>query len=182
MNSATNRRLAGKGAVITLMLVAGHTGAQDAAELARCSTIEDGAERLACYDAASGKNEPAPEPALEPAPEPATEPLLVAPVEEAATQDDIAVLTDEVGQEQLDRDEPQDEERTMVRGTVTSCERDPSGRYYFVFDNGQVWKQKDSDRLAFRDCRFDVSIERDFFGYRMRIEGQGKDIRISRIR
>ncbi len=190
--------------MITLLLAAAQAGAQDAAELARCSAIEDAGERLACYDAASGKQEPvsapAPEPAPEPppapAPEPAPEPApgptpgpapepqppAAAPVEAAAPQEEVPVLTDEVGEEQLARKEPREEERTPVRGTVTNCKRDASGRYLFYFDNGHVWKQKEANRLPFRNCSFDVRIERDFFGYKMRVDGQDDDIRISRVR
>lgn len=169
MNFVTRRCLTGAGSVIALMLAAMQAVAQEPAELARCSAIEDAEKRLACYDAASGKIEPA------------QESQAVAPGKDVAPQQDVETLTDDVGREQLDRGEQQ-EERTMVRGTVTNCKRDASGRYYFYFDNGQVWKQKDSDRLPFRNCSFDVKIERDFFGYRMRVEGRGKDIRISRVR
>ena len=179
MKAVTNRRLEISGAMVTLLLAAAHAGAQDAAELVRCSTIENASERLACYDAASSaKNEPPPGPQPEPVPAAPDVP----PADDTAPQDPVPVLTDDVGEEQLDREGLREEERMVVRGTVTDCERDASGRHFFYFDNGQVWKQKDAGRLPIRDCSFDVRIERDFFGYKMRIDGQGKDIRISRVR
>ena len=156
MKAMTSRQRTGTGALFALLLIGAHAGAQDTDELARCSAIEDAGERLACYDAAARPDEPA--------------------------QEEIAVLTDEVGEEQLDRKQAEEDDRVMVRGKVTNCQRDASGRYYFYFDNGQVWKQKDSDRLPFRICNFEVRIERDFFGYKMRVDGKKQDIRISRVK
>lgn len=176
MNTRIHRLVMRTGLITVLLLGGTLARAQDAAELARCSTIGDAGKRLACYDAVSRGETPEAQPAPAP-PEPESP-----PAEPAKPDSDVAVLTDEIGEEQLDRDGDPGEEQQAVRGSVTNCQQDASGRYYFYFDNGQVWKQKDSDRLPFRDCNFDVTIERDFFGYKMRADGYRGDIRISRVR
>ena len=91
-------------------------------------------------------------------------------------------LTQDVGEEQLDRKSRPKSEPTIVQGRVTGCQKDASNRWYFVFDNGQVWKQRSDDRLSFRECDFWVTITKDFFGYKMQIDGEKKRIRIGRIR
>ena len=50
------------------------------------------------------------------------------------------------------------------------------------FSNGQVWKQSKNDRVHFRDCNFDVTITKDFFGYKMQQEGENRRIRIKRLK
>ena len=69
----------------------------------------------------------------------------------------------------------------LVRARVTRCEKDARKKYYFVFDNGQVWKQVSDKRLRYRECEFDVTITRDFFGYKMQVDGEKGRIRIDRI-
>jgi len=47
---------------------------------------------------------------------------------------------------------------------------------------GQVWKQKNEPRQRYKECDFSVTITKDVFGYKMQIDGEGKQIRIGRIR
>lgn len=185
MNEPTMRRLA----AVALLLVGARVAAQEPADFARCNAIDDATERLACYDTVSGRTMPSAEPAA--AAEPKAAPAPAAVSEPAATPEPAAAavdakpvtdLTDEVGEEQLDRPDRPTEEPTLVRGTVTDCKRDASDKYYFYFDNGQVWKQKNSARMQRRSCFFGVTIEKDFFGYKMRIDGEKSEIRISRVR
>ncbi len=68
------------------------------------------------------------------------------------------------------------------RGQVTSCQKGGDGRWYFYFDNGQVWKEANTGRNRFRNCDFLASVYRDGFGYKMRIEESGKRIRVTRLR
>ena len=68
----------------------------------------------------------------------------------------------------------------IITGTVIGCRTDARGDTYFEFDNGQVWKEKTDSRVGFEDCNFDVTITKDFFGYKMQIVGEKRRIRISR--
>jgi hypothetical protein len=136
--------------------------AQDSSDMARCAELENADARLACYDEVIGRSISRPNPeAAEKEPNP---------------------LTEEVGQEQLDSKDKPHQEPEAYAGRVTECQQDASNKWYFVFDNGQVWKQRSNARLPVGECDFSVTITKDAFGYKMQIEGEGKKIRIGRVR
>ncbi len=144
--------------------------AQSSEDLSRCGSIEDDAKRVACYDEISGRQSTAKDVTMEAAPSSS------APA--AAESEEYAPLTADVGAESLDgadKDKP-------VRGHVTSCRKDSLNDYFFYFDNGQVWKEKSDARLHYKECDFSVTISRDFFGYKMQIDGEKGRIRISRVK
>ena len=153
--------------------------AQAADGLSRCSRLEDDTERLACYDALSGRDTPT---ATTPETAPPAAPAQAKSAEPAPGAGEYGALTDEVGAEALPRKEGSAPDFRPVRARVTDCRKDVSGKYFFVFENGQVWKQRDSSRLHFRDCAFEVTISKDFFGYKMQIEGDDRETRIGRVR
>ena len=176
------------------MMAATEAEAQDSGGMARCAGIENAEARLACYDEAAGRgastksDSDAAEIALLPAatrsePQPLTEaprnepqPATVAP------SSDPQPLTGEVGEEQLSGKSRPEREPDSFRGKVVECKQDASKKWYFYFDNGQVWKQRANARLSNRDCDFEVTITKDSFGYKMQIVGEGKKIRVGRIR
>jgi len=88
-------------------------------------------------------------------------------------------LDDEVGKEALGRDK---EDEVVIRGTVVRCTQDVRKKYLFYFDNGQIWKQKDNTKIRWKECAFDVTITRDFFGYRMTPVGETRRVRIARVK
>jgi hypothetical protein len=146
--------------------------AQDSGDMARCAELENADARLACYDEVIGPSSSSP-----PNPEAAEkEPTGTAQRSEAVP------LTQDVGEEQLDDYKRSESEPTIIQGRVTECKTDASNKLYFVFDNGQVWKQRSNARLSNRECDFPVTITKDAFGYKMQIDGEGKKIRIGRIR
>lgn len=150
--------------------------------LAECAAVADDAQRLACFDALAGRPDPppadvppppaataAPEPAATAAPEPASVPVGPSPI------------TDEVGRERIERSG--EGERPVYSATVTRCEENrQSGQTYFFLENGQVWRQATYRRLRFRDCRFEVTLSEDGFGYAMFIPSEDRRIRVTRIR
>lgn len=165
-----------------------------------CRSIEDDTARLACYDGLALPPKPveAPPPAEAPVPMeaakpekmPQAEPPAVVPAEEkmpamaapAATKapaTEPAPLDDEIGKEALGRD---DEEELVVHGTVVRCVEDATSKYLFYFDNGQIWKQKDNTKIRWKECAFDVTITKDFFGYRMVPVGETRKVRIGRVK
>ena len=137
--------------------------AQDSDGMARCAEIENADARLACYDEAVGHGAEK---------ESASAPSRSQPLP----------LTQEVGEEQLDLKMRTEREPESFQGRVIECKQDSSKKWYFVFDNGQVWKQRANARLTNRDCDFEVTITKDGFGYKMQIEGEGSKIRVGRIR
>lgn len=161
--------------VIVGLMAAAQSYAQDSHDYARCAAVEDTPVRLACYDELSNRQAP---------PQRETQAADAAPADEIA---EMAVrepqpLTEEVGQEQLDRRDESREEPEIFAGRVTNCRQDAARKWHFFFGNGQVWKQKDSGSLRFSDCDFDATIRKDFFGYKMQVVGDDKEIRVARVR
>ena len=174
-----------------------------------CRSIEDDALRLACYDSEDAPPRPAEvpqpiEPVASPPPAEVVEaqaaPRVAAPAQEkvpaavapAATQAPAAAptvkeapaaepasLDDEIGKESLGRE---NKDELMVQGTVVRCTKDATKKYLFYFDNGQVWKQKDNTNIRWKECAFDVTITKDFFGYRMTPVGETRRVRIARLK
>lgn len=68
------------------------------------------------------------------------------------------------------------------KGRVTSCKKGADNRWYFYFDNEQVWKESNTGRYRFKDCNFVATISRDGFGYQMQQEGKTRKIRVKRVR
>jgi len=165
-------------------------------ELRRCSLIDDSSARLDCYDALSGRNLPAPGAPSEPPSEETLEketPDKVAvekkiPGEVAVdktTRDEVAAnnkTLDDIGSETLPKGAREEVEKLEVRAKVSRCEKDFRKKYRFYFDNGQIWTQTSDKRLYFKDCNFEVTITQDFFGYKMRADGEKRQIRISRVK
>ena len=124
-----------------------------------CGAVENDAARLACYD---GLVSPTPTADITTAP-PAPESLGA----ERLRHKDRAVEA---------------EEKFEVSATVTRCTERSDGRYVFYFSNGQVWRQSNDERMRFRDCNFDVTITKDFFGFKMQQDGEKRRIRIKRVK
>ena len=150
-----------------LMLLHTSANAQDSADLERCASLDDPQARLECYDTASRRQRDSRAPAAKPDPDDSREPAQPAP------------LSDAVGEEQI---ETKDVKEGPVRGRLTECRQGPSGKWYFYFDNGQVWEQRDSDRLRLKECDFEVTIRKDFFGYKMEMPDSRNKIRIGRVK
>jgi len=163
----------------------------DVAEILKCQAMQDDASRLACYDSLNSPTTPAAEP---PAAGPAkVEPPPAAPVPakgadapaeksavaEEATVNESVPLDDKIGKESLRGNV--EKEKLIVRGRVISCREDLTSKYRFYFDNGQIWRQKDNKRITWDKCEFDVTISKDFFGYKMTPEGEKRHIRVARI-
>lgn len=112
----------------------------------------------------------------------ATPPAAASPPSEASTAPaDTIPLTDEVGIERVDGARQSAPSKYSAR--VTRCEVNrQSGQTYFYLENGQVWKQANYRRLNLRDCRFDVTLAKDTFGYELFIAEENRTVRVSRIR
>ena len=146
------------------LIAAAELHAQESGDVAHCADIDNADARLACYDEVARQSAPAEEPTG------------------AAKGSEPLPLTQEVGAEQLDAKIRPEQERERFQGRVVECKQDASKKWYFYFDNGQVWKQRANARLTNRDCDFAATITKDSFGYRMQIEGETKKIRVGRIR
>ncbi len=127
------------------------------AGLEACAAVTDAAERLNCFDVLAER---------------------IAERDPAASGQALPPLVDEVGKPATN-DEAPDEE---YAGRIASCEKsDASGRWYFTFDNGQIWRQTNAGRLPFRECDFDVTLKRDVFGYKLEIPSADRSVRVTRV-
>ncbi|NCF59842.1 MAG: hypothetical protein GWP64_08295 [Gammaproteobacteria bacterium] len=182
----TNRRMVSHVAAISLTFWLSSTMAEEdalQAELLRCAALPAETERVNCYDALAQRNlrppetgtagkpeEPKPVEDLPAPPEPVTEPSSAQTVE----------ITDDIGSEQVDGGN--DAEAAVYHARVTSCQKNSSGKVFFFFENGQIWKQTDYSRFRYRECEFDVALTRDTFGYKIKIVGQKASYRVSRVK
>jgi hypothetical protein len=142
--------------------------------LADCARIAASSDRLACYDALSGARKNAmrdwnwsfsPDAARSP------------PTAEAAgpAPDTAASFGFDKGRQSgaIERIE------SRYDGEFTGW----SGNTLFRLENGQVWKQAQSGRIAQRQSRPLVTIERTTLGtYRMTVEGSSESIRVERVK
>lgn len=138
-------------------------------ELMQCSLIEDSSERLDCFDNFVG-------------PHARAETVQPEIAQAATSETQIQKAPDDLGAETLPLGARGDVEDLVVRAVVTSCEKNSLGKYFFYFDNGHVWKQVNDKRLGFTNCEFDVTITKDFFGYKMQRVGDNSKIRVARVK
>lgn len=131
--------------------------------LQRCALTNNSSARLACYDLLSGRDSELTPKIVETPALPAKKvdakpkPLILASEPKVASENEIL--------------------------KITKCIRaGGNDKYTFYLDDGQVWKQVSHKRMNFEDCNLEVSIHKDFFGYKMQVEGETKKFRVSRVR
>ena len=152
------------------LLVSGPAWSTETIEdIKACAGVTDADARLACFDKLAERVQRE-EPAVDPAPA------------VAAEEPGEAALPEHLGG--ADFEEQAENFTTHHQGTITKCQKGRDDRWYFVFSNGQVWKQSNKERRRFKDCNFPATISQDGFGYKMEIEVQGKQntIRVSRVK
>ena len=183
----------------TLFMISASSVAASAAdpieELKGCARTEDKAVRMACYEALGARvlGEESDSVMSPPDVEPAvSEPVVAASaVAEVAVVESVVAeaappppepnrLPDDLGVEKK-KEEKKPAEKKSFRGHVRSCGQTSDDRWYFVFESGQVWKQSSNGIYRFKECDFDVTITKDFFSYKMKIDG-GKTLRVKRER
>lgn len=140
-------------------------------EIRTCARINISDARFECYEAL-GKR------VLDDAPGINTEQTVAVHESAAAVTPDG--LPDDLGGGEFAKNTAAESE--MSHGHIQSCEKGVDGRWYFQFDNGQVWRQSNSDRRKFRNCDIDATISKDNFGYILEIDGDSGKIRVQRRR
>ena len=146
------------------------------AEIAKCADITDNAERLKCFDAAM----PRAKNALAAPPEAPTKSLLEwFGLSRPATP---ATKPEEFG-----KPAPEQAELNEITSNVIEFGRTPRGKGLFILENGQVWRQLDSDGTVLPDPpqgkTMKVLIERGAFGsYNLTIEGRNGLVKVSRVK
>jgi hypothetical protein len=177
-------------ALVLLTFISAPLAADSEVEaILKCKSMQDSAARLACYDALDSPSSPQQSAPAEraipvvpdvPVEAPPATPKPAAVVPAASPQPDESapeILSDKVGRETLG---PKKGEEVLVRGRIVRCREDLTSKYVFYFENGQVWRQKDNSRIRWDECDFEVTISKDFFGYKMVRDGEKKKVRIAR--
>lgn len=162
------------GAVFLFAVLAARADESISDGLQRCRLIEGASARLACYDGLGRGQTPAPIAASASA-DPSS-------VEQSAVEQPGNKSLADPGTETVRGDTGDKYETVTIRATVTKCRQGENKKYYFYFENGQVWKQSDRKRVKFKDCNFNVTITKDFFGSKMQQDGEDRRIRITRVK
>jgi len=150
------------------------------AAIAKCADIADATERLKCFDAAM----------------PGVKNALAAPASEAPSKSLLewfgfsrppatATKAEDFGKPPP---EPRPgEEIDAITSTVLEFAKTPRGKAVFILENGQVWRQIDSDTTPVPDpergTRMAVKIERGFLGsYNLTIGGRNILVKVNRLK
>ena len=154
--------------LITVFASTGVAQSEDIVEeLKSCARMTDQDARFACFDNLGERvlRE-------EPADKKPTQEKVAQPEAVTATATDAQPLPDDYGSIKS----------IKYTGLITSCKQGHYGDWYFIFDNGQVWKEVNKSKLRFKECNFNATITRYAFGYKMQIDGIEKSIRVKRNR
>ena len=172
--------------ICTVASAAAQTASQR--ELEDCAAIERAIERLDCFETLTARGAisvPADE---QPATEERTHPPEVEPEQAAEapperTPDTGQDRLENVGIEQLPDNRREEWERDDIGATVTEVSEGPRGNLLFHLENGQVWRQIEARYVPLpADAPFPVRISRGLFGeYRLRVDGEGRLVRIRRV-
>jgi len=156
-------------------------------DLKSCARMVERDARVECYESLGKQvlgNEATAQGAT--VAEPVAQPASSAPAATAAAVSSVAEvpadkpeMDDHIGGYKFE-EKPSDHPDNAIQARVVLCQQDRDKAWFFKFENGQVWKQVDRTTLNFQGCDFPVTILKDGFGYKMKIEGSERQIRISR--
>ena len=140
-------------------------------KIEKCRTITSDQDRLTCYDvigvseSSYSREEPFGKPEVE-------EPRMSSP--EAS-----------FGAERVDKSPAEKEasEVQSITSKVTKVVWSPRKQFAVYLDNGQIWMQKDSQRVRLPEGEFEVTIEKGALGsYRMLVPGKKSFVRVVRYK
>ena len=175
----------------------GQAGSQGVEPGARCVSIGDDSQRLACYDEAFGRarrSAAAPAavaaPALPASPTPAASAAALpaasatAPTAPAAaTPADPGALESDFGAEDLPNVEAElAPELDSLTARVVEVVRDRRGRHLVRLDNGQAWRQVETTQFLPAEVDDEVKLWRGAFdAYRLRRTDGGRTVTVRRV-
>ncbi len=150
------------------------------AEIAKCADIADAGERLKCFDAAMARVKSA---LAAPAPETPSKSLLdwfgLSRPQPPVTK------TEDFGKAPPEPAAPQ--ELNEIASPVLEFAKTARGKAVFILENGQVWRQLDSDTATVLDpergTKMSVRIERGVLGsYNLTIDGRNILVKVTRLK
>lgn len=159
-------------------------------KLDRCRDLTNAMARLGCYDRIGeprAASQPAPknhvdtETGLDAAPDSELvrdDSASPAPkASEGAFEDtEYGELTDNIGlPKSADAYKP-------ISVTIANCGKTNNRKWYFYFDNGQVWQYIGARSLRYRRCNTPAILEEDTLGFVLHMEGDTARLRVKRVR
>ena len=135
-------------------------------EIQKCRQIPEAEMRLACYDRLG-------DPAAQ---QPAQE--KPGAIDENVTEDDPSYreLTDDVGLPKEIKDDQ------VILASFSRCGEANNRKFYFYFDNGQIWKYVGGRKLRIRDCSKPATLREDRFGFTLQLDGDSRSMRVERVK
>src|SRR5439155_548569 len=145
------------------------------AEIARCAGIGDSSARLTCFDSAALRTDSAR------AVRQAEEPRDRVEGPERSGPPQTVTRAEDFGKP------PPPPKITRITATVLELARTARGRAIFILDNGQAWRQVDSDDTAVQAPQpgkpMKIAIARAMLGtYSLTIEGRNGLIKVGRVK
>lgn len=139
-----------------------------------CREISDAADRLLCFDKAFENDQAVDQVMSEKEVEIAT---VIPPTREE--------LVEDFGKETLKKKADKDDKIDSFEAAITNVEKNPFGKLTITLENGQVWRQLDSDKKLMRTTvsrMKTAKIKRAMLGsYKLRIEPLGSTITVRRV-
>lgn len=158
--------------------------------LTACAGLTDDALRLGCYDALAGlaaEEAPPPAPAaarsypLEGDPAPAEPPAADPAV--PPTPPAPPAAPDRANMELFGFENRATEDIDEIKSRFAGRFEGWSGHTLFPLENGQVWRQTESDKLTWAADNPMITISKGVFGsFRLGVEGVNKSVRVERIK
>ena len=162
-------------ASLALALAAPASAQTMTSQLQACQAIPDAQQRLACYDRIS-RGQPGVPPAYSPAPYAA--PRAAAPAFNPQTN------VEQFGEEHIGRALPAHRLQAIV-SAITDYRLDLHGKFIVTLENGQTWRQLESDSglTRLRKTARQVRIERAVFGsYSLTFNDMRPAFKVDRVR
>ncbi len=97
-----------------------------------------------------------------------------------STTAESVAMPDSIGGGKFSRDANIPEEQ--FKGMLKSCKKSLDKRWFYFFENGQIWKQVQHKSIRHKNCNVAATLSKDGFGYKMRIEGEDRKVRVRRHR
>ena len=153
-------------------------------ELVKCADIADPAMRLECFDAATARARAALAAPVQPAQpaQPAKEKSLLdwfgfSKPQQVTKPEDFGKPAPEPGPNEV----------TQISGAVLEFAKTARGKAVFIMENGQIWRQLDSDGTDVqpppRGTTMKVAVEIGVFGsYNLTVEGRNILVKVSRLK
>jgi hypothetical protein len=146
-----------------------------------CADIQDGAERLACYDAeheaARRKNETPPPAPSDPSRAGSNPPP--APGREVSADTDVAVPADAPAE--FGKKEMVDRPAEYIEASIEKV-TEAGGLDYLTLDNGQVWREIQDSHLRFRPGGKVTISEGVLSSFDLKLQGYNKIAKVKRVR